>query len=67
MKKFLTLCLIAVFFALSAGCASREIPEKEGSEKKDKTTMSKAQERAIGHGDPYGVGGDYKPRGYGGR
>jgi len=66
MKKCLTLCIIAICFVLAAGCAGREVPEKEVPEKKSKTTVSKSQERAIGHGDPYGVGGSYGkgPQGY---
>ena len=64
MKKFLPLCLVAAFFVLAAGCASREAPEKEAPAKRDKTTMSKSQERAIGHGDPHGTGGTYGPQGY---
>ena len=62
MKKLLALSLMAAFIALSVGCSSREGAQAEPP--KSRKPMSQAQERAIGHGDPVGVGRDYKPRGY---
>jgi len=47
MKKFMAVCFIAlVSISLVIGCAHRENPDPRG-----RTTLSKAQQRAIGHDD----------------
>ena len=63
MRTSIIMLISAMLLCVAAGCVKREGTHAEPQHKKP---MSQAQERVIGHGDPYGVGvgGDYKPRGY---
>ena len=59
MRKVLLLVfLCSLWMVIAAGCAGREAAENP--ENRERPTVSKPQERAIGHGSP-GISGSGKP------
>ncbi|MCL2122779.1 MAG: hypothetical protein FWH34_01680 [Desulfovibrionaceae bacterium] len=61
MKTSIIALVFAVLLCVAAGCASRDGTQAEPP--KSGKPMSKAQERAIGHGEPHS--GGTAPQGYG--